>query len=244
MSTKLLLGAALMLVAVSNPAAALEAATYVSGIGNDANACTRAAPCRTVHVSHSKTAAGGEIFILEPGYYSSITITKSITVTGVPGAILRTVVIEAGANDAVIVSGIQIDPQGVGWGIRLLTAGKLLLDDCLVNADDSTGILIDPPVPTTTVISDCRITGGTWGLRIAPKSVTASIVLNNVQIDRMSQNGVKADGSAGIILNDSTITLSNQALAASGGAQFYSMGNNAMVGNTNPSPAPIQIPLQ
>jgi hypothetical protein len=248
MSAKMLcgagLGAALTVAALSSPAAALETYTYVNGTGNDANACTRAAPCRTVHEAHSKTEPGGEIVILGPGYYSSITITKSITVTGVPGAILRTAQIHAGASDVVILSGLQFNPQGVGLAIRLLSASKLLIDDCLVNADDSTGILIDPPVRTTAVISNSTITTGAWGIRITPKNVTASVVLNDVQIDRMSDDGVHAEGSAAIILNDSTITLSNQALSASGGATIYSMGNNAIVGNTSPGTAPVPVPLK
>src|SRR5262245_18054817 len=56
--------------------------TWVSGVGDDANPCSRTAPCKTFAGAISKTAAGGEIDILDPGGYGTVTITKSITING------------------------------------------------------------------------------------------------------------------------------------------------------------------
>src|SRR5256714_13495236 len=54
--------------------------TWVSGVGNDANPCSRTAPCKTFAGAISKTAAGGEISVLDPGGFGAVTITKSIEI--------------------------------------------------------------------------------------------------------------------------------------------------------------------
>src|SRR5262245_21066575 len=57
--------------------------TWVSGVGDDANPCSRTAPCKTFAGAISKTAIGGEIDALDPGGYGAVTITKPITISGV-----------------------------------------------------------------------------------------------------------------------------------------------------------------
>src|SRR5262245_48964588 len=56
--------------------------TWVSGVGDDVNPCSRTAPCKTFAGAISKTAAGGEISVLDPGGFGGVTITKSITING------------------------------------------------------------------------------------------------------------------------------------------------------------------
>src|SRR6266550_4247623 len=56
--------------------------TWVSGVGDDVNPCSRTAPCKTFAGAISKTAAGGEIDVLDPGGFGAVTITKSITIDG------------------------------------------------------------------------------------------------------------------------------------------------------------------
>src|SRR5437667_1735900 len=55
--------------------------TWVSGVGDDANPCSRTAPCKTFAGAISKTAPGGEINVLDPGGFGAVTITKSITIS-------------------------------------------------------------------------------------------------------------------------------------------------------------------
>src|SRR6478736_3802896 len=66
----------------ANPAQAQATRTWVSGVGDDANPCSRTAPCKTFAGAISKTAAGGEIDALDPGGFGAVTITKSITLDG------------------------------------------------------------------------------------------------------------------------------------------------------------------
>src|SRR5580700_9888635 len=61
------------------PAHAQATRTWVSGVGDDANPCSRTAPCKTFAGAISKTSASGEINCLDPGGFGAITITKAIT---------------------------------------------------------------------------------------------------------------------------------------------------------------------
>jgi hypothetical protein len=74
-----LLGLALFLTMAVVPAQAQATRTWVSGVGDDANPCSRTAPCKTFAGAISKTATGGEIDCLDPGGFGAVTITKSIT---------------------------------------------------------------------------------------------------------------------------------------------------------------------
>src|SRR5436853_5978566 len=71
-----------VLLACSTLAQAQATRTWVSGVGDDANPCSRTAPCKTFAGAISKTAAGGEISVLDPGGFGAVTITKSITING------------------------------------------------------------------------------------------------------------------------------------------------------------------
>src|SRR3712207_8357645 len=82
---KVLIGTVFIL-AISAVAQAQATRTWVSGVGDDVNPCSRTAPCKTWAGAISKTAAGGEIDALDPGGYGTLTITKSITVDGTDGA--------------------------------------------------------------------------------------------------------------------------------------------------------------
>ena len=74
--------------------------TWVSGVGDDANPCSRTAPCKTFAGAISKTAAGGEINALDPGGFGAVTITKAITIDGGGGQVASTLV--AGTNGIVV----------------------------------------------------------------------------------------------------------------------------------------------
>src|SRR4051795_2127947 len=76
--------------------------TWVSGVGDDANPCSRTAPCKTFAGAISKTAAGGEIDCLDPGGFGTVTITKSITIDcdGTFGSILASGTNGVNVNDS------------------------------------------------------------------------------------------------------------------------------------------------
>src|SRR5476649_1636284 len=72
------------LIFCSAPAYAQATRTWVSGVGDDANPCSRTAPCKTFAGAISKTAPSGEINVLDPGGFGALTITKAITIDGGP----------------------------------------------------------------------------------------------------------------------------------------------------------------
>ena len=110
----------------SAPAHAQATRTWVSGVGDDVNPCSRTAPCKTFAGAISKTAAGGEISVLDPGGFGAVTITKAISLTndgggeaGILVAGTNAITVAAGPNDVVNVRGLVIDGSGTGLvGIR------------------------------------------------------------------------------------------------------------------------------
>src|SRR5215471_11533185 len=97
-------------------AAAQATRTWVSGVGDDANPCSRTAPCKTFAGAISKTADGGIIDVLDPGGFGALTITKSITIDGGGGQVASVlvtgtngIVIAAGATDVIILKNLRFD---------------------------------------------------------------------------------------------------------------------------------------
>src|SRR6187401_581484 len=101
--------------ACPEPASAQATRTWVSGVGDDANPCSRTAPCKTFAGAISKTAPKGEIDVLDPGGFGTVTINKSITIRseGNIGGVLTNVNnginIIAGANDKVKLIGLDFN---------------------------------------------------------------------------------------------------------------------------------------
>src|SRR5919205_717004 len=126
---------ALVLVALALPASASAQATrtWVSGVGDDANPCSRTAPCKTFAGAISKTANGGEINCLDPGGFGGVTITKSLTIKchytegGALVAGTNAIVVNAASTDNVVLDGLDINGIGTGSqtslnGVRILSA--------------------------------------------------------------------------------------------------------------------------
>src|SRR5262245_14867135 len=116
-----------LFVVPATSALAQATRTWVSGVGDDANPCSRTAPCKTFAGAISKTAAGGEINALDPAGFGAVTITKSITIsaTGVEAGVLVSgtngIIINAGTNDRVVLDGLDIEGLGTSTnGINVI----------------------------------------------------------------------------------------------------------------------------
>src|SRR3977135_110790 len=102
----------------SAPASAQATRTWVSGVGDDANPCSRTAPCKTFAGAISKTAAAGEINVLDPGGFGAVTITKSITIRSdhIEAGVLTNagngIIVAAGATDQVVLEGLDFEGLG------------------------------------------------------------------------------------------------------------------------------------
>ena len=103
-----ILFSAAIFLAAATQLGAQATRTWVSGVGDDANPCSRTAPCKTFAGAISKTAPRGEINALDPGGFGAVTITKSITIDGggfIAGVLVsgtNGIVVSAGSADTVI----------------------------------------------------------------------------------------------------------------------------------------------
>src|SRR5690349_23538934 len=128
-----ILGAILALTAMGPTAQAQATRTWVSGVGDDANPCSRTAPCKTFAGAISKTAAGGEINVLDPGGFGAVTITKSISIisqfeAGVSVSGTNGIVVNAGPKDRVLLDGLDIEGLGTGLnGVPITGAEKVTI---------------------------------------------------------------------------------------------------------------------
>jgi hypothetical protein len=126
--------------------------TWVSGVGDDANPCSRTAPCKTFAGAISKTAAGGEIDALDPGGFGAITITKAITIDGGGGTVggvlvsgTNGIVVVAGANDSVTLRNLTIDGIGTGLnGVRFTSGAALHVENCTIFGFTNHGLDLEP----------------------------------------------------------------------------------------------------
>jgi hypothetical protein len=141
----------LVLLTVSVAAQAQATRTWVSGVGDDANPCSRTAPCKTFAGAISKTATGGEINVLDPGGFGGVTITKSITISseGFEAGVLvsgtNAIIVNAPTNAVVILRGLDIEGLGTGLnGIRVLAAGEVHVENCTIHNFVQKGIDFQP----------------------------------------------------------------------------------------------------
>lgn len=223
---------ALIVVCLGIPAGveAQASRTWVSGVGDDANPCSRTAPCKTFAGAISKTAAGGEISVLDPGGFGGVTITKSISIiasdSGEGGVLVsgtNAIVVNAGAGDVVTLRGLILEGFGTGLnGIRFLAGKALNIENCVISdfrastAGNGHGISFRPSGASQlyvvdTVVENNGIGSNGGGILIQPSGTgSATAVLNRVSMPG-NVFGIKADGTTSsggikVTLDDSTIS--------------------------------------
>jgi hypothetical protein len=209
---------ALVFLMASGSAFAQATRTWVSGVGNDANPCSRTAPCKTFAGAISKTAALGIINCLDPGGYGAVTITKSITIECKPFegsdlASATTGILVNGSGIIVVLRGIDIDGSGTTPGvngIRFLQGASLTVEDCIIRdfnaaAPNGNGILVDNSSLTTKLhVINTQITGngfgdgltGGTGILVKPTgSGSADVTLTNTNLTA-NVTGLRADSTS------------------------------------------------
>ncbi|MES0041446.1 right-handed parallel beta-helix repeat-containing protein [Mesorhizobium sp. M0091] len=211
---------AMVMACLTTPASAQAPRTWVSGVGDDVNPCSRTAPCKTFAGAISKTAAGGEINCVDPGGFGAVTITKSITIAcedveaGISNAGTQ-VTINALATDVVVLRGLDIDTATASPGIngvRFLVGAALHIEDCVIRGNSSAapngnGILFAPSGASELYITNSFITGnGADGVHIQPTAAgVAKVIIENSTIENNNLAGVKADGTSNTGGSNTTI---------------------------------------
>jgi len=195
--------AALLLSFNIQSAAAQASRTWVSGVGDDANPCSRTAPCKTFAGAISKTAASGEISVLDPGGFGAVTITKSITISGdgtlagILNALTNGVIINAATTDVVQLRNISIAGFGTGTnGIRVLQAGMVVIDRVTIADQSGSGIDITTAqsapmnvIVRNSVISNVLDAAATAGIKMSSSASTVNVVIDGVSIQGVDYVG-------------------------------------------------------
>jgi hypothetical protein len=226
--------------------------TWVSGVGDDVNPCSRTAPCKTFAGAISKTAAGGEINVLDPGAYGAVTITKSISILaeGQTGGVLASgttgIIINAAATDTVTLRGLDISGAGATPGIngiRIMSAANVHISNCIIrrftNATFGNGIHVVPTaVSVNVVVNDCRISENKHGIGVDPTATGVAVVkVTNSQIAANTSHGIRSKGAGATAqVSNSVVTGNNFGFFTNGGT-IVSFGNNIVLDNdTNGTP--------
>jgi hypothetical protein len=190
------LAAALLVTLAASAANAQATRTWVSGVGDDVNPCSRTAPCKTFAGAISKTAAGGEIDALDPGGYGTVTITKSIAIdgTGTLASILASGTNGINVNDsatatpgniAVTIRGLSINGAGTTLGINginFVSGKELNVVDCFIQNFSNNGINGVPTVASA----------GTIGRIGVVNTVIKHCAADGIAVGHISGNTMKA----------------------------------------------------
>jgi hypothetical protein len=222
-----ILAIAVFSLAVSSVAQAQAARTWVSGVGDDANPCSRTAPCKTFAGAISKTAACGEISVLDPGGFGAVTITKSITINGdgtlagILASLVNGVVVNAGANDVVTLRSISINGFCNGLnGIRFLAGRHLKVENCTIYGFATHGIDMNHSgvgAGELSVHNTSFSNIASVAIRIARTAgTTQSASLNNVRINRATFGLDVLSGIIATMSNSVVSHVTNQAAVAEG----------------------------
>ena len=256
------LAIATFMFAFASIAQAQASRTWVSGVGDDANPCSRTAPCKTFAGAISKTAACGEIDALDPGGFGAVTITKSITIdgTGTFASILASLVtgitINAANTDVITIRGVSIN--GFCNGLRamnILQAKTVNIEDCVMFRFAGPGILVNESSDLNLNIRNTVIrdnTGAGLDLNTTTGLVRGSlyevslignanglhaknntrIVANNSVFSNNTTNGILADGVSGGAV--ATVRVWNSVISTNG-------GNGVRAGNGGGGASGVEI---
>jgi hypothetical protein len=223
-----------------------QSRTWVSGVGDDANPCSRTAPCKTFAGAISKTAAGGEIDALDPGGFGAVTITKAITIdgsgtfAGILASLVNGIIVNAGVNDVVTIRGLSIDGFGNGLnGIRFLAGKALHVENCVIFKFTNNGVDFEPSGASELLIKDSVIRdSGLVGVLVKPVPSTGSArgSLQNVRLER-SVSGIRVEDNSKVSIDGSVLSnnLNNgvRAFSTSGGTVEVNVQGSMVANNGN-----------
>jgi hypothetical protein len=244
-------------LAFATAAQAQATRTWVSGVGDDVNPCSRTAPCKTFAGAISKTANNGEIDCLDPGGFGTITITKSITIDGTTGqgfgSILAAGTNGVNVNDSatatpntivVALRNLSINGAGTGFdGIRFVSGKTLHVEGCVIanfkgNGANSDGIDAALTAASTaaqltvsnTIVRD--ITGN--GIRASNSGASSNIAvaLDSIQVNNAVASGFVAGQGCSAQVSNSTFSFNGNGIALSTGGLGLEVDTCLMQFNT------------
>jgi hypothetical protein len=244
-----ILGTTLVSVLYTAPAHAQATRTWVSGVGDDANPCSRTAPCKTWAGAIVKTSAGGEIDNLDAGGFGGLTITKSITLDGGGGAVASTLVsgtnginVAAGSTDIVIIKNIRFQgllgngssPGTAGiTGLGYSSGAQVIVDNCAFIGFNTNGISV-----SLSATGNLLVTNSTFrnngvndiGVTTSSGQAVATIVNSSFIGNLSSAGGVLAGANSVVAVSHSDFTNFQVAVGANGNGNL-SIDNSLFMRN-------------
>jgi hypothetical protein len=243
-------------LAFASLAQAQATRTWVSGVGNDADPCSRTAPCKTYAGAQSKTLTNGEISTLDPGGYGTINISKSLTIDGTTGAgfgsilasgtvgvtINLTTTTTTDPQQRVTLRNLSINGPGscvapcVGTitgtrGINILKATDVHVENVTIENFTTSGIRIAATASTNLYVKDSSIYRSGVGLSA---TTTVGFAVASVKNCRIEDNttGVEALANGFITISDSSINANGDGLKASASGAAINAIRNVLAHNT------------
>ena len=220
----------------ATPSQAQATRTWVSGVGDDANPCSRTAPCKTFAGAISKTAPGGEINVLDPGGFGAVTITKSISIisVGFEAGVLVSgtngIVVSVADADKVLLEGLDIEGLGTGLnGVSFISGAKLHIIRCNIHHFTQNGVNVASSTSGGhAFISDSYIFSNVGGVNVNGTANIGSIT--NSQILSNTTFGVQANGASNIVgVQTSVINDNPTGISLLNGGTAVSVGPSNLV---------------
>ena len=216
---------AISMLLISSVANAQATRTWVSGVGDDVNPCSRTAPCKTWAGAISKTAKNGEINALDPGGFGTLTITKSITIDGAgtnastlaalaPSGFLINITDPADTFKTVILRNLDINGATTGSnGVRILSANKVVIENCNIygfrsaSVGSGNGVTNENSLANSTlVIRNSSIThNSTFGIRGTGTGTGQQITVDDVLIAQNGSHGIDLIQNNKLSMSDSVV---------------------------------------
>ncbi|MBC7931041.1 MAG: hypothetical protein H7Z38_10820 [Rubrivivax sp.] len=230
----------MLVLACSSVANAQATRTWVSGVGDDVNPCSRTAPCKTFAGAISKTATGGEISVLDPGGYGTLTITKAITVDGGTGAgwgstlfsSVNGFIVNITTNlttDKVILRNLSINGAGTTLGVdgvRFLDGEQLTLENVSIFNFSGDGVEVNSTQACRVFMKNVAISNGGVGIKSNSTASAVVMSLEDVRIDGMTSHGIQAINNTAIYAKD--VRSSRNGVGNITGDAFRAEGNSSI----------------
>jgi hypothetical protein len=207
-----------------------QSRVFVSGVGSDANPCSRTAPCRTFQHAHDVVAAFGEVVVLDAAGYGQVIITKSVNIIG--DGVYAGVTVPSGdgitinsATAVVALRNLTINGLGTGTtGINVTSVGTLHVEGGVISGFTGIGIKVNLTADGSRIFINDTITrnNGSHGIVIATSTGTVRASIDNCRSERNGLNGFEA-------FNNSLVTINRSVASGNSDTGFraFSSGSGA-----------------
>ena len=222
----------MFILAVASTGQAQATRTWVSGVGDDVNPCSRTAPCKTFAGAVSKTAAGGEIDALDPGGFGAVTLTKSMLIDGTNGAGFGSILASgvngvnvndslSGAPNTIVVRLRNLSINGAGTtlginGVNFTSGATVHVENCVIRNFSGAGIRVATPQAARLIVNNTTISETGQGIDFAGTNAANDAgVIDNTTITR-TLAGVRISNRASVAISNSNISVNNANGSATG----------------------------